>query len=406
MAVIVLNAGAMACEHYGQTQAWTDTLDGISYACTAVFIVEAVIKLVAMGRKYFDSRWNAFDFFCVATSVAGLAANIGSTTSVLRVLRLARVFRLVRKLKGLRMLFNTLVISLPGLVNIGALLFLLCFVFAVLGMNLFGKVMFGENLNRDANFTNFGNSLLVLLRMVTGEAWNSIMYDAMVTEATSDCDPARDCAPGTCCGVAGAPAYFIAFVVLGSFVTLNLLIAVVVDNFSNNAKDVEGEDVSEADVRAFERGWCRIDKKRTGYIPRADLADLIRKVPPPLGARGTRATRLASVRFQKNLDITEFAPSESSEWVHFEDALMSFTRHAMGIRTSTLPEEMREEVRAELAKRAAVSFARIKGAGEAGENRVDAGDSSSSESDAGDSAATTPAASPRDINSASFGRAP
>ena len=406
MAVIVLNAGAMACEHYGQTQAWTDTLDGICYACTAVFIVEAVIKLVAMGRKYFDSRWNAFDFFCVATSVAGLAANIGSTTSVLRVLRLARVFRLVRKLKGLRMLFNTLVISLPGLVNIGALLFLLCFVFAVLGMNLFGKVMFGENLNRDANFTNFGNSLLVLLRMVTGEAWNSIMYDAMVTEATSDCDPARDCAPGTCCGVAGAPAYFIAFVVLGSFVTLNLLIAVVVDNFSNNAKDVEGEDVSEADVRAFERGWCRIDKKRTGYIPRADLADLIRKVPPPLGARGTRATRLASVRFQKNLDITEFAPSESSEWVHFEDALMSFTRHAMGIRTSTLPEEMREEVRAELAKRAAVSFARIKGAGEAGENRVDAGDSSSSESDAGDSAATTPAASPRDINSASFGRAP
>ena len=161
MAVIVLNAGAMACEHYGQTQAWT-YLSGISYACTAVFIiVEAIIKLVAMGRKYFNSRWNAFDFFRVATaSVVGLAADVGSTTSVLRVFRLARVFRLVRKLKGLRMLFNTLVISLPGLVNIGALLFLLCFVFAVLGMNLFGKVTFGENLNEDANFTNFGNSLL------------------------------------------------------------------------------------------------------------------------------------------------------------------------------------------------------------------------------------------------------
>ena len=71
MAVIVLNAGAMACEHYGQTQAWTDTLSGISYACTAVFIVEAIIKLVAMGRKYFNSRWNAFDFFCVATALAG-----------------------------------------------------------------------------------------------------------------------------------------------------------------------------------------------------------------------------------------------------------------------------------------------------------------------------------------------
>ena len=416
MAVIVLNAGAMACEHYGQTQAWTDTLSGISYACTAVFIVEAIIKLVAMGRKYFNSRWNAFDFFCVATSVVGLAADVGSTTSVLRVFRLARVFRLVRKLKGLRMLFNTLVISLPGLVNIGALLFLLCFVFAVLGMNLFGKVTFGENLNEDANFTNFGNSLLILLRMVTGEAWNSIMYDTMVTEKSSDCDPGRDCAPGTCCGVAGAPAYFVAFVVLGSFVTLNLLIAVVVDNFSNNAKDVEGEDVREADVRAFERGWCRIDKRRTGYIPRADLPDLIRKVPPPLGARGQKTTRLSSTRFQKNLDITEYAPSESSEWVHFEDALMSFTRHAMGIRTNTLPEDTREEVRAELAKRAAASFARVREgrsfeeagppSAAASKKKNDAGESESeSESDA-ESAATTPAGSPREFrSSASFGRA-
>ena len=401
MGVIVLNAGAMACEHYGQTQAWTDALSGISYACTAVFIAEAAIKLFAMGRNYFASRWNAFDFFCVATSVLGLAADVGSTTSVLRVLRLARVFRLVRKLKGLRMLFNTLVISLPGLVNIGALLFLLCFVFAVLGMNLFGKVTFGENLNEHANFTNFGNSLLILLRMVTGEAWNSIMYDAMVTEEESDCDPSRDCAPGTCCGVAGAPAYFIAFVVLGSFVTLNLLIAVVVDNFSNNAKDVEGEDVGEADVRAFERGWCRIDKNRTGYIPRTDLSSLIRKVPPPLGMRGVTATRLASVRFQKNLDIDEFAPTDFSEWVHFEDALMSFTRHAMGIRTNTLPEDMRQEVRAELAKRAAASFARVKAAEEATE-MDDAGDSSSGESE-GESAATTPAGSPR--HSASFGGA-
>ncbi len=399
MGVIVVNAGAMACEHYGQTQVWTDTLSGISYACTAVFIAEALIKLFAMGRKYFKSRWNAFDFFCVATSVLGLAADVGSTTSVLRVLRLARVFRLVRKLKGLRMLFNTLVISLPGLVNIGALLFLLCFVFAVLGMNLFGKVTFGENLNEHANFTNFGNSLLILLRMVTGEAWNSIMYDAMVTEEESDCDPSQDCAPGTCCGVAGAPAYFIAFVVLGSFVTLNLLIAVVVDNFSNNAKDVEGEDVGEADVRAFERGWCRIDKNRTGYIPRMDLASLIRKVPPPLGMRGVTATRLASVRFQKNLDIDEFAPKDFSEWVHFEDALMSFMRHAMGIRTNTLPEDMRQEVRAELAKRAAASFARVKAAEEAME-MDEAGDSSSGESEGGESAATTPAGSPR--HSASF----
>jgi hypothetical protein len=118
--------------------------------------------------------------------------------------------------------------------------------------------------------------------------------------------------------------------------------------------------------------------------------------------RGVTATRLASVRFQKNLDIDEFAPKEFSEWVHFEDALMSFTRHAMGIRTNTLPEDMRREVRLELSKRAAASFARVKAAEEAME-MDEAGDSSSGESEGGESAATTPAGSPR--HSASFGGA-
>jgi|TARA_B110000967_G_scaffold200489_1_gene236348 hypothetical protein len=143
----------------------------------------------------------------------------GGGASVLRVLRLARVFRLVRKLKGLLMLFNTLIVSLPGLINIGALLFLLCFVYAILGMNLFGKIKFGDDLNQDANFTNFGNSLLVLLRMVTGEAWNVIMYDCMVTE---DCDASPDCVRGTCCGSAGAPLYFVTFVIFGRYGTFQI----------------------------------------------------------------------------------------------------------------------------------------------------------------------------------------
>ena len=79
-----------------------------------------------------------------------------------RILRIARDLPSCEESDGLRMLFNTLIISLPGLLNIGALMFLLCFVYAILGMNLFGKVKFGENLNEDANFTNFGNSPLAV----------------------------------------------------------------------------------------------------------------------------------------------------------------------------------------------------------------------------------------------------
>ena len=170
MAVIVMNAVTMACERYDASDDLRTTLDGLGVFFAVIFVGEAAAKLYAMyPAAYFSDRWNCFDFFCVATTLIGYMAGTGGGASVLRVLRLARVFRLVRKLKGLLMLFNTLIVSLPGLINIGALLFLLCFVYAVLGMNLFGKVKFGENLNEDANFTNFGNSILILLRMVTGE---------------------------------------------------------------------------------------------------------------------------------------------------------------------------------------------------------------------------------------------
>ena len=329
MGIIVMNAITMASETYNQSASATTTLEGFGVFFAIVFVTEAALKLYAMyPNEYFADRWNCFDFFCVATTLIGYMAGSGGGASVLRVLRLARVFRLVRKLKGLQMLFNTLILSLPGLLNIGALLFLLCFVYAVLGMNLFGKVKFGENLNKDANFTNFGNSLLVLLRMVTGEAWNAIMYDCMID---SDCDSDPDCARGTCCGSAGAPMYFISFVIFGSFITLNLLIPVVLDNFSNNKKE-DAVQVTEEHIADFAEAWSRVDKHATGFIPVTHLVTLLKLAEPPLGVRGSKISRLGILRFQKSLNL-----KVESNYLHYQDVLQAVTARAMGINMEQLP---------------------------------------------------------------------
>ena len=329
MGMIVMNAATMACERYDASDNLRTTLDNLGVFFAVIFVAEAAAKLYAMyPTAYFSDRWNGFDFFCVVITLTGYISGTGGMASVLRVLRLARVFRLVRKLKGLRMLFNTLIASLPGLINIGALLFLLCFVYAVLGMNLFGKVKFGEHLNADANFTDFGNSILVLLRMVTGEAWNAIMYDCMVTE---DCDASVDCARGECCGSAGAPLYFITFIIFGSFVTLNLLIAVVLDNFSNNRKE-DGVTVTDDDIDAFAVAWSRVDPEATGFIPVTGVATLIKLAPPPLGVRGLKISRLGLLRFQKNLNL-----KVESNYMHYQDVLQAVTARAMGINIEQLP---------------------------------------------------------------------
>ena len=332
MAVIVANALTMMMEHYNMSDAWTDTLLGLSIFFAIIFTFEAAAKLYAMyPEAYFSSRWNCFDFFCVAITLIGFMAGSGGAASVFRILRLARIFRVVKKLTGLRMLFNTLIISLPGLLNIGALMFLLCFVYAILGMNLFGKVKFGENLNEDANFTNFGHSLLLLLRMVTGEAWNSVMYDCMID---TDCDSAADCARGECCGNDGAPLYFITFVILGTFITLNLLIAVVLDNFSNNKKE-EGTNITDAHIEDFAQAWSKLDPHASGFIPCTRLVSLLKLAKTPLGVKGTRLSRLGILRFQKNLNL-----HVESNYLHYHDVLQAVTARAMGINPDALPHDV------------------------------------------------------------------
>merc|ERR1719456_1313162 len=70
-----------------------------------------------------------------------------------------------------------MILTLPSLVNVGGILFLLFFIYAVLGMQLFARVAHGEYLSDRANFQSFGSSLVTLFRASTGESWNGIMYD-------------------------------------------------------------------------------------------------------------------------------------------------------------------------------------------------------------------------------------
>ena len=142
------------------------------------------MKLIAFGKTYFRDGWNLFDFFIVALSNISLILtytsgfSLGSSASVIRSFRVGRVFRLINKAKKLRLIFNTLLITLPALANIGGLLFLFLFIYSIIGMNLFPYVKFQEHLNEDANFQNFGTTLLMLLRMATGEGWNYLYFDA------------------------------------------------------------------------------------------------------------------------------------------------------------------------------------------------------------------------------------
>ncbi|QDZ24407.1 ion transport protein [Chloropicon primus] len=315
LVLIVTNVIFMMFEHENQQKWVSDTLIISNFVFTMIFLLEAVIKIITYSMNkinYFGNGWNKFDFVVVLFSVFGLISGNGGGASVLRVFRIARVFRLVKRLNGLNILFKTLLISLPTMLNVGGLMFIFFFIFAVLGMNLFGKVETSETY---ANFQHFGWSLLTLLRMSTGEAWNSIMEELMVQPP--DCEKAKfpyckntTSAPAfglamytqaNCtgpdmswitavdnCGAADfAILYMVAFILFGSFIFLNLVIAVVLENFSLMLK-LDAGPITPHDIRSFEAVWSTFDPRAKGYIMQADLKKLFFSTPPPLGLQGQR----------------------------------------------------------------------------------------------------------------------
>ena len=173
LACIITNTIIMAINWYGCPPSVQNALEYTNYFFTAIFTLEAIIKIIAFNFKgYFSQGWNIFDFVIVIFSYVMLIigfvgdSDVGpKQATIARAFRIGRIFRLITKAKFLRVIFNTIIFTIPSLANVGALMMLLLFIFSILGMQIFATVRLQDNLNEHANFQNFGIALLTLLRL-------------------------------------------------------------------------------------------------------------------------------------------------------------------------------------------------------------------------------------------------
>eukprot|EP00002_Diphylleia_rotans_P008552 TRINITY_DN1844_c0_g1_i3.p1 TRINITY_DN1844_c0_g1~~TRINITY_DN1844_c0_g1_i3.p1 ORF type:complete len:1384 (+),score=276.21 TRINITY_DN1844_c0_g1_i3:89-4240(+) len=163
--MIFINIGMKLFDHHNQSEEYTDKTDKVDIFFTVLFLVEALIRISALSLKgYLSDRWNMLDAVIVLFSFIGLFLNFSSGVIIARIFRVTRLLRLVRRARGLKVLLATLVKALPSLYNTASLMFLCYFLYAVVGMSLFGDVKFGDALNENANFRDFGISVLTLFR--------------------------------------------------------------------------------------------------------------------------------------------------------------------------------------------------------------------------------------------------
>nr|XP_032288883.1 uncharacterized protein LOC6633654 isoform X11 [Drosophila virilis] len=251
-AVIGLNVVTMAMEYYKMPMALQYALKIFNYFFTAVFILEANMKLVALGwRLYLKDRWNQLDVGIVLLSIVGIVLEELETNiipinptiiRVMRVLRIARVLKLLKMAKGIRALLDTVMQALPQVGNLGLLFFLLFFIFAALGVELFGRLECSDEipcqgLGEHAHFANFGMAFLTLFRVATGDNWNGIMKDTL----RDNCDDAADCVRNCCVSSFIAPIFFVIFVLMAQFVLVNVVVAVLMKHLEESHKQMEDE---------------------------------------------------------------------------------------------------------------------------------------------------------------------
>uniref|UniRef100_A0A673GDZ6 Voltage-dependent L-type calcium channel subunit alpha n=1 Tax=Sinocyclocheilus rhinocerous TaxID=307959 RepID=A0A673GDZ6_9TELE len=246
--LILLNTVTLAVQHYDQSTFFSYVMDILNMVFTGLFTVEMIIKLMALRlRHYFIDAWNSFDALIVVGSVVDIVVTEFSVSSsftyssedssrvsitFFRLFRVMRLVKLLSKGEGIRTLLWTFVKSLQALPYVALLIAMIFFIYAVIGMQTFGKVAMQDHtqINRNNNFQTFLQAVLLLFRCATGEAWQEIMLASLPGKR---CDPESDYEPAEefTCGSNFAIVYFISFFMLCAFLIINLFVAVIMDNF-------------------------------------------------------------------------------------------------------------------------------------------------------------------------------
>ncbi|NXJ24383.1 SCN5A protein, partial [Dicrurus megarhynchus] len=328
MGLICLNMITMMVETYEQSETKTNILSKINILFVTIFTAECVLKLLALRQYYFSNAWNIFDLVVVIMSlVALLLSSVGKAFEhflpptlfrVIRLVRIGRILRLIRGAKGIRTLLFALMMSLPALFNIGLLLFLVMFIYAIFGMANFAYVKMEGGIDDMFNFQTFANSMLCLFQITTSAGWDGLLSPILNT-GPPFCDPNIKGTIGECGKPAIGIIYFVSYIIISFLIVVNMYIAVILENF-NVATEESTEPLGEDDFDLFYEIWEKFDPEATQFITVSALSDFADALSKPLRVPKPNKVELTA------MDL----PVVSGDKIHCLDILFAFTKRVLG----------------------------------------------------------------------------
>lgn len=214
-AVIVINSILIGLETSESIMlSYGRIIDVIDLTILVLFSLEIFLKIFVYRLSFFKNSWNVFDFLVVAISLVPAAGSF----SVFRALRIIRTLRLLRSIPKLRLIIESLIKSLPSIGWIAVLLGIVFYVFSVIGVNLFGSAY-------PEYFGDMSKAIFTLFQIMTLESWSSAIAR-----------PVMD-------GVPFSGVYFVTFILMATYTTLNIFIAIVVNTMNEvSLKDLKAEE--------------------------------------------------------------------------------------------------------------------------------------------------------------------
>ncbi|XP_077188352.1 voltage-dependent R-type calcium channel subunit alpha-1E isoform X6 [Paroedura picta] len=336
MAMIALNTVVLMMKYYSAPYTYELALKYLNIAFTMVFSLECFLKIIAFGfLNYFRDTWNIFDFITVIGSITEIIltdsklVNTSSfNMSFLKLFRAARLIKLLRQGYTIRILLWTFVQSFKALPYVCLLIAMLFFIYAIIGMQVFGNIKLDEesHINRHNNFRSFLGSLMLLFRSATGEAWQEIMLSCLEGKG---CEPDTTATSGQNenerCGTELAYVYFVSFIFFCSFLMLNLFVAVIMDNFEYLTRD--SSILGPHHLDEFVRIWAEYDRAACGRIHYTEMYEMLTLMSPPLGLGKRCPSKVAYKRL-----VLMNMPVAEDNTVHFTSTLMALIRTALDIK--------------------------------------------------------------------------
>ncbi|MQA85802.1 MAG: ion transporter [Streptosporangiales bacterium] len=222
--VIVVNAATLGCETSpALVERFGSVLHAVDRTALGIFVVELCLRLYAHRARFFLEPWNCFDFLVIGVSLLPTSGGL----SVLRALRILRALRLVSRVPSMRRVVAALLSAVPGVASIIGLLALIVYIAGVMATKLFAGAS-------PEYFGNLGVSLFTLFQVMTGEGWPEVARDVM------DAQPM-------------AWIFFVVYILLSTFVVLNLFIGVVVSAMESQVRSETQADLDEREEREEER---------------------------------------------------------------------------------------------------------------------------------------------------------